>query len=55
MCMFCTKKYYGLEKIESIPDYLKWLNRDTKLDESELQMFNRLKSNIFKRQMKSLR
>ncbi len=56
MCMFCVKKYYGLEKINPDNDEnLKWLDRDTILDESEQYEFNKLKSDIFKRQMGAMK
>jgi len=55
MCMHCVKKYYGLEKIESDKNHLKWLDRDTELDENEFYEFNKLKSDIFKRQMRALK
>ena len=52
MFLFCFKKYYGLEKIEPVADARRWLERDAELDELELQTFKRLKSDIFKRQMR---
>lgn len=54
MCMFCMKKYYGLEKIESDPERLRWLERDTELDDQELYEFNKLKSTIYRRQIAKL-